>query len=493
MHTIADALFTVAQVRELDRRAIAALDGNGYALMSRAGEAAFRRLRARWPSARRIVVACGVGNNGGDGYVVARLAKAQGLDAVVVTGDGTEPRTDDARRARADFLSAGGSERVLGAGVLPACDLVVDGVLGIGLERPPEGAARALIDAIAAARRPILALDVPSGLDADTGHAPAACVRADVTVTFIARKRGLVTGDAPAHGGELLLEPLEVPASCFDGIGADAKLVAHAEAARALAPRARTAHKGHFGHVLVIGGDHGMGGAALLAGAAAARAGAGLVSVATRAEHVAAIVGARPELMVRGIETAADLDPLLARADVVALGPGLGQGPWARELMVPVLARALPTVVDADALNLLAVHRFALPARCVLTPHPGEAARMLGTDTQGIQKDRYAAARALAREYGAVTVLKGAGSLIAEPSGAVRVLSSANPGMASGGMGDVLTGVIAALLAQGLAAPAAAAFGAWLHAEAARRAAHAGERGMLASDLLAELRGAANP
>jgi NAD(P)H-hydrate epimerase len=493
MQPTADTLYTVAQVRELDRRAIAALGGDGYALMSRAGEAAFRRLRARWPSARRVVIACGTGNNGGDGYIVARLARGQGLDAVVVTGDASEPRSDDARRARNDWLAAGGTERVLEAGVLPASDLVVDGVLGIGLTRAPEGAARALIDAIAAARRPVLALDLPSGLDADSGQAPGACVRADLTVTFIARKRGSATGDAPAHVGDLVLEPLDVAATCFDGIAPDARLVGHAEAARALAPRARTAHKGHFGHVLVIGGDHGMAGAARLAAEAAARTGAGLVSVATRREHAAAIVAARPELMVRGVESAAELEPQIARANALAIGPGLGQSGWARELLAAALARALPTVVDADALNLLALHRMALPARCVLTPHPGEAARMLGSDTGAIQKDRFAAARTLAREYGAVTVLKGAGTLIAEPGGATRVLPAANPGMASGGMGDVLTGVIASLLAQGLAAPVAAATGAWLHAEAARRAAVNGERGMLASDVLAELRGATNP
>lgn len=483
-------LYRVAAMRELDRRAIAANGGDGYALMSRAGAAAFRRLQARFPAARRIAVCCGRGNNGGDGYVVARLARAAGLD-VQVHAIGP-PASAEAIRAHADFLAAGGALLDDPAAACAGAQLVVDALLGIGLARPPEGAAAAAIAAIGRAALPVLALDLPSGLDADAGQARAPCVRATLTVCFIGWKRGLWTGAAADHVGECVLETLDVPAAVFDAVAADATFIDGDECARVLAPRDPAAHKGRYGHVLVVGGEHGMGGAARLAGEAAARCGAGLVSVATRPAHVAALVGARPELMVHGVDAALPA-ALLERASVIALGPGLGQTEWSRALWSQALAAGKPTVLDADGLNLLAATPCALPAQVVLTPHPGEAARLLGTDAAGIAQDRYAAARELARRFHAVVVLKGAGTLVATPEGEVAVCAAANPGMASGGMGDVLTGIIAGLMAQQPAAAAAARVGVAVHAEAARRAAARGARGLLAGEVLAELRATVNP
>jgi len=245
--------------------------------------------------------------------------------------------------------------------------------------------------------------------------------------------------------------------------------------------------------VLAIGGDLGAGGAARLCGEAAARVGAGLVSIATREANVGAILSARPELMPQGVHVPRNLEPLLARASVLAVGPGLGQDEWGRGLWNAALDAGKPLVLDADGLNMLAAAApRALPSACVLTPHPGEAARLLGIATAEIQADRFKAARALAQKYRAVVVLKGAGSLIAGPDGQMTVCPWGNPGMASGGMGDVLTGVIAGLLAQGLGAWDAACLGVGLHARAGDLAARAGERGLLASDLFPYLRALVN-
>jgi NAD(P)H-hydrate epimerase len=253
-----------------------------------------------------------------------------------------------------------------------------------------------------------------------------------------------------------------------------------------LPPRRRDSHKGDYGHVLVIGGNHGMAGAARMAAEAAARLGAGLVSIATRTAHAPFLGATRPELMVHGVERAEALQPLLSRATVLVLGPGLGQDAWAEALFTAAFAAGLPMVVDADALNLLAQSRQRLTAPAILTPHPGEAARLLATGIDVIQADRMAAAHALQASFGATWVLKGAGSLIADDAGLVRC-EHGHPAMASGGMGDVLSGMLGALLAQGLAPGDAARLGVCLHAAAGEAAAAEG-RGVLALDLLPHAR-----
>jgi NAD(P)H-hydrate epimerase len=309
-------------------------------------------------------------------------------------------------------------------------------------------------------------------------------VRAAVTVSFIAATRGLRTGQAADHVGQLELDTLGLPDALWQGTSADA----HVLQAEHLPPRARAAHKGNHGHVLAIGGDHGTAGAVRLCGESALRSGAGLVSVATRAEHLIALNSARPELMAHAVDGPQTLEPLLERADVLALGPGLGQRAWGHALWLTALDTGKPLVLDADGLNLLAhePRRFTQPV--VLTPHPGEAARLLHDTTESVEVDRFAAVRALAARYHAVVVLKGAGSLIADPAGQVAVCPWGNPGMATGGMGDLLTGVIAALLAQGCDAWRAACLGVGLHSRAGDGAAAQGERGLLASDLLPHLR-----
>ncbi len=488
--TAAVPLYTAAAVRELDRMAIDEHGIPGYELMCRAGRALRSCIGRHWPACRRVNILCGAGNNGGDGYVLARLLREAGVEVGVQYLADPGGLRGDAGRAFADFR-AGGGEAEAFEGTLGDAPLQVDALLGTGLARPVEGRWREAVEALNARSAPVLAVDIPSGLSADSGAVLGAAVRATRTLTFIGRKRGLYTGQGVDCAGDIEFDDLAVPASLYRAQPPQACLLREPPPGALAAPRARGSHKGDFGHVLVVGGEQGMAGAVRLAAEAAARCGAGLVSVATRAAHAAGLNAGRPELMVHGVERAGALDPLLARASVVVVGPGLGQGRWSRTLLERVLDTGLPLVVDADALNLLARDPLARD-NWILTPHPGEAARLLDTGTAAIQSDRFAALAALRKRYGGVAVLKGAGTLI-DDGGLPAVCGAGNPGMASGGMGDVLSGVLGALLAQGLTPGEAARAGVCLHARAAdREAARHGERGLLASDLIPALREAIN-
>jgi NAD(P)H-hydrate epimerase len=481
------ALYDVAALRAIEARATAAL-GDDFALMQRAGAAAWRELLANWPQARRIAVACGPGNNGGDGYVLARHALESGREVRILQLH--SPRTATARRACDEFVRAGGGIETA-CSALAESDLVVDALFGIGLARAPEGDVAAWIEAVNAAGVPVLAIDVPSGVDADAGSVPGIAIRATRTLECIAPKAGLRSGAALDHVGVLSLAALDVDASAFDDIAPVAEWFASEQLPTMLPSRRRDSHKGDNGRVLCIGGDHGMGGAVLLCAEAALRAGAGLVRVATREAHVAPLLARCPEAMPAGVEDSQSFASMLEQADVLALGPGLGRGEWGRALFSAAISAGKPLVVDADALNLLAQSPRALPG-AVLTPHPGEAARLLECSNADIQRDRIAAAKRLAEPFDAVVVLKGAGSIVAAPKRIPRIVAAGNPGMAVGGMGDVLTGVIAALRAQRLDAFDAASAGALLHAVAGDVAAQDGERGLLPRDAIACLRRVAN-
>lgn len=488
------ALYDSAACRALDHHAAAALGVTGVELMRRAGQAAFDELRANWPAAARIAIVCGTGNNGGDGFVVAKLAAAAGLAvSICVPGDRSRIGGDAAHYFAA---LAGTSVRLENdTRACAGADVIVDALLGTGLERAVSGPYAQAIGAINAAGVPILSLDLPSGLDASRGLATGPVVRASVTISFIALKPGLLTGDGPACAGRVVLACLELPDAAYAGVPPSAQARTYADARERFGPRSRTAHKGHFGNVLVVGGGPGYSGAARLAAEAAARVGAGLVSLATHPAHAALATACRPELMCHGVSTPAELRVLARRATVIALGPGLGLSDWGRTLFAAAREFTSAMVMDADALNLLARD----PDHCmdrILTPHPGEAARLAGTDTDAVHADRRGTARRLADTYGGVVVLKGAGTIVqTAAAGALPVIiRGGNPGMASGGMGDVLTGVIAGLLAQGWSLADAAIDGACVHAEAADRAATAaGERGLLAGDLMPWLRSAVNP
>ena len=490
---MARRLYAAAAVREIERRAIGDDAQAAAALMRAAGAACWREITRRWPKVESLGIVCGGGNNGGDGYVVAELALRAGR-AVRLFELAELPGAPLARGAREEFLRIGGEVRPWqadGEAVLGTCDVLVDALFGIGLSRAIDGAARGAIEAInRQGRRRVLAVDVPSGLDIDLGAARGVAVQADVTVTFIARKFGLYSGPGAGLAGEVVFEPLATRTD-GDGPKALARLQHRDELLTALSPRRRNAHTGDHGHVLVIGGDAGMGGASLLAARAALRAGAGKTSLATHPDHSTACMAAQPELMAFGAHGPAEVESRFPQADVIALGPGLGQNAWGRSLYAAALASGKPLVIDADALNLLALAPQRLQ-NAVLTPHPGEAARLLGMPTAAVEADRLAAVHALRDRYGATVVLKGAGTLVGSEAGIV-VCPYGNPGMAVGGMGDALTGIVAAFVAQGQALDRAAELGVLAHALAGDAAAQRGERGLLPSDLIEALREVVNP
>jgi NAD(P)H-hydrate epimerase len=484
-------LFDIAAARRLDAQASALLGDDGASLMEQAGRAAWHCLLERWPQAQRIGVVVGAGNNGGDGYVLARLARSTGRQVSVLRLETDAPATPLSRQAEQAFIAAGGAVARFD-GALPPVDLLVDALFGIGLNRAPAGAAVDLINAINAAGMPVLSLDVPSGVEVQTGNVPGVAIRATLTLQFIVRHQGLYTGAALEHVGGRRLAPLDLPAAAAQGVQHSAECWQQPRLRAQLPARRANTHKGESGHVLCVGGNLGSGGAVMLASESALRAGAGLVSVATQAPHVAPLLARLPEAMVHAVQYTQELQALLPRAGVIAIGPGLGQDDWAHELWRQVLASGKPLVIDADALNLLAKAPQPLHD-AILTPHPGEASRLLGLSTAQVQADRFTAAKALADRFHAVVVLKGAGTVVAAPDSVPRVIAAGNPGMAVGGMGDLLTGIIAALRAQGLGAFDAASTGALLHSLAGDAAASDGQRGLLPTDLLAPLRRLVNP
>jgi NAD(P)H-hydrate epimerase len=489
--TLPAALYRAEQVRELDRIAIEELAIPGATLMERAGVAAFDALRRAFPAARRLSIVCGPGNNGGDGFVLARHAAAAGLRVRVgLLGDAARLR-GDALGAHDRMRDAGIEAHRYAAGILDDADLIIDALFGTGLDRDVEGDWAACIAHMNASPAPVVAIDIPSGLHADTGRVLGVCVRAALSVSFIGLKQGMFTGEARDCCGRVLCDDLGVPPALYERIPVTVRRADMAMLRGILGKRRRSDHKGSFGHVLIIGGESGFAGAARMAGEAAARVGAGLTSIATRAAHAGVLAGQRPELMCHGVEDAAALAPLLERATVVVVGPGLARGEWGRAMLVTALTARQPLIVDADGLNLLAEsapdeHR-GVQAR-VMTPHPGEAGRLLQCSSHDIEADRFAAARAIAQRYRATVVLKGAGTLVCESGDGIDVCEGGNPGMGSGGMGDVLSGVIAGLVAQGLTPGVAATAGVVLHAAAADLAAADGERGLLAGDLMSPLR-----
>jgi ADP-dependent NAD(P)H-hydrate dehydratase / NAD(P)H-hydrate epimerase len=489
--TLPEELYRAEQVRELDRSAIEDFGIPGLTLMESAGLAAYSLLREKWPEVQDITVVCGTGNNGGDGFVLARLALIDGIAVRVLQLGSPDKLTGDARHNADEFMALGGA--ILPFQTVPEqTEVIVDGVFGTGLEREVTGDWADALDAINEHWAPVLALDIPSGLHSDSGKVLGHAVKADATISFIGLKQGLFTGDGPEQCGELCFDDLGVPSGVYSRQHASACRVNWSSMSGHLTPRQRTAHKGDFGHVLVIGGAPGFSGAVRMAAEAAARCGAGLVSIATSPEHAVQLNMTRPELMCHAVSEPKQLLPLLKRASVVAIGPGIGMSKWALQLLGCVLESRGPLVLDADALNLLAYEPVQRD-NWVLTPHPGEAARLLGCSVAEIQSDRFQSVRKLQLKYGGVVVLKGAGTLIQSgPDRATTLCTDGNPGMATGGMGDVLTGVIASLLAQGHDQALAATMGVCLHAHAADIAAKEGERGLLAGDLMPEIRALVN-
>ncbi|WP_368163833.1 NAD(P)H-hydrate dehydratase [Aeromonas sp. R6-2] len=481
--SLPQALWRAEQIRQAEAELASAAGLSLYTLMERAGAALLSIIQRNWPEARRILICCGPGNNGGDGYVLARLLRERGLRVQLVATREPARLKGDAGRAASAWLAAGG-EVLESMGGLENPDLLVDALLGTGLAHQVTGPEAMLIEAInrwRAAGVPVLAVDLPSGLQADTGSVLGCAVQATYTLTFIGLKQGLLTGRGPDQVGELAVASLGLE---IERWGRPAALrIDYPLLAPRLVPRRRSAHKGDHGRVLLVGGNSGMGGAILLAGRAALRAGAGLVRVCQHPGLPSPALS-QPELMQGDLQD--------GRWDTVrVIGPGLGQDEWARGCFERFLCQERSLVVDADGLNLLAQAPHHQD-NWVLTPHPGEAARLLDCAVAVVEADRFAAVAALQQRYGGVVLLKGAGTLIHDGLHC-WLCNEGNPGMAGGGMGDLLSGIIGALLAQGLAPSDAVCLAVALHGEAADRAAAEGERGLLASDLLPWIRRLANP
>ena len=483
-------VLTLEQLRAVEARGARA----DPPLMERAGRATAemaRRMAA--DTGARILVVAGPGNNGGDAWVAARHLLQAFHKVVLLHASGSDPRAAEARAAKAAFV--GGKGEIVEAwpeGPAPA--LIVDGLLGIGLLRDVDAKISALIDRMNAARAPILAIDVPSGLDASTGRIRGNAVRATRTITFIAHKPGLHTLDGPDRCGEVVLDDLGLAAEAREA--ARGELLAPKDVSGWLEPRKRNSHKGDFGTLGIVGGNRGMVGAALLAARTALLAGAGRVRAGLLAPDAPTVDPGYPELMLRSVDDTMDSDALV-------MGPGAGRSPsstsvsqFERTLLPAALASNKPVVLDADALNTVAFNdtlradltRRAAPT--IATPHPAEAARLLRRDTAEVQADRLDAALVLARSLKLNVVLKGAGSICASPDGSFAINTTGNPGLASGGTGDVLAGLIGALLAQGLDAPKALRYAVCLHGAAADTlvARGAGPIGLTASEIALECR-----
>lgn len=452
------ALYLTADIRRIELR------HSAIPLMERAGLAAAKIARQlATDSGKPILIFAGPGNNGGDSFVVARLLKQWFFPVTVVFAGDADKLPADAATAFAQWQAAGGTT-IDNPPRSGSWGLVIDGIFGIGLTRDIEGRYANWINVINAMGSPVLAIDIPSGLNADTGRIHGYCVRATHTITFIGAQPGLLTLDGPDHCGEVFVDDLDLK---LTGDIAPGRILG--SSSKLLAPRLRNSHKGSHGSVGIIGGDSGMVGAALLAGRAALKLGAGRVYVGLLAREATLVDPLQPELMLRAADDVVKLDHL----SCLIIGPGLGQSPDAAFYLQRAFAAKLPLVVDADALNLIAASKALkqlfqqIDIAKVMTPHPAEAARLLGCTTDEVQADRISAANTLAQQFNAQVVLKGAGSVCASPHEPWQINTSGNPGMASAGMGDVLSGIIGAFIAQGAEPYQALSSAVWLHGAAA--------------------------
>ena len=522
-----DFLYTSQDTKNFDSMAIKKFVKDGYDLMQTAGKGCFTKIFKLWPRIQKFVIFVGIGNNGGDGYVIAKIAAKHNLSVDVVQVGDIKKISDTANQAYQDLLKKAPKNinfiKLKDFEDYNDNDLViVDALLGTGIKDKPKGdfeKAILLINKLKENNKAhkVFSVDIPSGLNADTGYViDNVAVKADATLTLICLKQGLFTGCAKEYSGNVFFYDLEVGLKLQGKITPKAYLLTENNLNKFVKLKKREQYKSKhdFGHVVILGGDYGMGGAALMAGMSALRAGAGLVTVATHPSNAELLFLNQPELMSFGVdfnlfsehfsdndasfESEDRLAALLDSADVIVLGPGLGQGAFGKRLWGFIKNyKARPMVLDADALNWLANDPEKNDIKrdnWVLTPHPGEASRLLNTDSASIQKDRYLAVSEINKQYNGVCVLKGSGTIIAKSSEVDNniskfVCSYGNSGMGSPGMGDVLSGVIGALIANGLALDKAALVAVLAHAKAGdNQALEHGEKGMLATDLLNEIR-----
>ncbi|MCW8929771.1 MAG: NAD(P)H-hydrate dehydratase [Gammaproteobacteria bacterium] len=477
---------------------------NSYELMKRAAQSLLNFINRNYSHIDHITIVCGAGNNAGDGYVLARLAKLQDkepqLKVRLISIVDPENLSGAAQQGYKDWLECGGKIDSMDEAHFPGTDLIIDALIGTGLNRALEDEWYDAVEAINSSSKPVLAVDIPSGLDANTGAIHGTAVIADQTLTFIGQKMGMYTAMARHHCGKIHFASLGVADTLYKQVEHSATLMEWNNLARKLPCRSPTSHKGDNGHLLIIGGDYGMSGACRIAGEAALRTGAGLVSIATRKENINAVNSARPELMVHGVETTQDLDPLIKKATTIAIGPGLGTNQWGMALLDKIIKllkhqtgsdkKQVTCVIDADALNIMAQHNMVIQNPDIIyTPHFGEASRLLkhSSECPSVETNRFAMIKHLKQKFYGTFILKGAGTLV-NLEDEISICPYGNEGMASAGMGDCLTGIIGALLAQKLSTPDATQLGVCLHAKAGDLAALEGKNGMIVSDLLPKIR-----
>lgn len=486
-------LYTADQIRAIEAQvmqpvAAGGMGIEGYTLMQRAGQSAIDSLLQRWPSTKAISVICGKGNNGGDGYVVARLARQLGLSVQVLAAVDPKELVGDAKRAYTEFAAAGGELEAADEPIKH--DVIVDGLLGTGFKPPLRDPYVPIIRRINEASAAVLALDLPSGVAADNGavqmiDGEPVAVRAALTVSFVGRKIGAHTGPGVAFVGEQKVVDLGVAGEFMQPPNAASLLNWHPERIHGLSP---TAYKHRRGKVLLIGGDIGMGGAVIMAAEATLRSGAGLATVIARPEHQMALLARLPEAMFVAPELQT-LQSTLDAADFVVIGPGLGRSSWGEELFRQALQAKTPMLMDADALYWLERFDQQPASRSLfITPHSGEAAHLLGLATDVLENDRINNARALAHRFNCRVVLKGPGSIVIDET-QVQICAHGGPAMASAGMGDVLSGICAGILAPAFASGQASAVqfaqAIALHSASADMAAETlGPRSVLATDVI---------
>jgi NAD(P)H-hydrate epimerase len=472
-------IYTPESVYKLDHAAVAADGFSEPELMQRAGERVWREIDARWPGLSRITVFAGAGNNGGDAFVVALQARAQGVEVQLLVQGDLSRQSATSRHFRDLWQQGGGAcESWQGQGI--GGELIVDGLLGIGLQRELDLNWQNLVGTINQASQACVAIDIPSGLNGLTGIAQPVAIEAELTVTFIGRKSGQFLADGPDHCGELIFDDLGVSSRVGSSQAAALEVI---ESCKLPAARKRNSHKNHYGNLLIVGGDQGMSGAVALAAQAALRSGAGLVTALVHPD-CRANLAAFPEIMVLGWDA---LEARLADATVVVVGPGLGRSADAQHCLELLREARQPMVIDASALDAAFLQSMTSSSgERVITPHPGEAATLLSCSTAEIQENRMLSAQRLVESFAMTTVLKGSGTLVTGTDVPVPAINTrGNPGMATAGMGDVLCGIIAAFLGQGLDAFSAARSAVYVHALCAESyARESDESGLLASDII---------
>ena len=496
MQNLPDKLYNVDSIVQLEQIAINQFAIPAYTLMKSAGEAVFNVIQTKYPLCKNVLVLCGAGNNAGDGYVAARLAKQAGFTVHVISLIDPVSLKNEALLAYQDWLSVAEND-VADESLINEADIIVDALLGTGLKREVSGEWAQWITAVNDSIKPVISVDIPSGLIADTGVISGHAIQADVTVSFIGLKQGMFTAQANDVCGEIVFDDLALPDDAYSHVEADARLIKTIDYSL-LPKRKASSHKGKFGHVLIAGGNNGMPGAVILAAKAALRTGAGLVTIITASDNLVAISTAVPEAMVRTCDIGS-LAELFAASFVnsvthIAVGMGLGQDDWSLEILRYCARLNKTMLIDADALNLIAQHNINIKPALVVTPHPGEAARLLSQETPlnsaDIQQNRFDAVKKLHMLFNdsesCVVVLKGSGTLIFDGQ-TIKVCSPGNAAMAAPGMGDVLSGIVIALLAQGIKVSDAAELGVCLHASAAQSVTQEKTRGLLASDVINEL------